>query len=111
MAENEDLNQNMPAPARRTPSRKDKATAALLAFFLGWAGIHKFYLGYTSAGIIYVLTFVLSLLLIFSFFFTLIGVFTIYIPFIFSFVDGIMYLTKSDEEFQNIYVDGRREWF
>lgn len=32
---------------------KDKTVAALLAIFLGWAGIHKFYLGETLAGILY----------------------------------------------------------
>jgi hypothetical protein len=26
-------------------------------------------------------------------------------------VEGIMYLTKSDEEFDQIYVDGRKDWF
>eukprot|EP01030_Chromulinospumella_sphaerica_P025156 gene25156-25278_t len=31
---------------------KNKIVAALLAFFLGWLGIHKFYLGKTNAGII-----------------------------------------------------------
>jgi len=32
---------------------KDKNTAALLAFFLGWAGAHKFYLGQIGSGIVY----------------------------------------------------------
>ncbi|MFB8792589.1 MAG: NINE protein [Potamolinea sp.] len=32
---------------------KDKGTAALLAFFLGFVGIHKFYLGENLAGILY----------------------------------------------------------
>jgi hypothetical protein len=26
-------------------------------------------------------------------------------------IEGIVYLTKSDEEFVRTYVDGRREWF
>jgi hypothetical protein len=26
-------------------------------------------------------------------------------------IEGIIYLTKSDEEFVRIYVDGRKEWF
>ncbi|MDX2286737.1 MAG: TM2 domain-containing protein [Bacteroidia bacterium] len=30
--------------------------AALLAFFLGYLGIHRFYLGYTAWGIIYLFT-------------------------------------------------------
>ncbi len=26
-------------------------------------------------------------------------------------IEGILYLTKTDEEFVRLYVDGRREWF
>ena len=26
-------------------------------------------------------------------------------------IEGIIYLTKTDDEFLRIYVDGRREWF
>jgi hypothetical protein len=26
-------------------------------------------------------------------------------------IEGIVYLTKSDQDFVRIYVDGRREWF
>src|SRR3989339_117497 len=31
---------------------KNKIVAAVLAFFLGWLGVHKFYLGYKKQGII-----------------------------------------------------------
>ena len=30
---------------------------------------------------------------------------------IISLIEGIIYLTKSDEEFQTIYVKGHKEWF
>ena len=26
-------------------------------------------------------------------------------------IEGIIYLTKSDDEFVRLYVDGRKEWF
>jgi hypothetical protein len=26
-------------------------------------------------------------------------------------IEGIIYLTKSDDEFQSIYVDGHKAWF
>lgn len=49
---------------------KNKAVAALLAFFLGAFGIHKFYLGYNFAGILYLIfswTFIPSILALFDF--------------------------------------------
>lgn len=58
---------------------KSKVTAGLLAIFLGGFGIHKFYLGKIFQGILYIL-----------FCWT-------YIPSIISFIEGIIYLTKSDE--------------
>ena len=64
---------------------KDRTTTALLALFLGWIGAHHFYLGNTGRGVIY---------LVFSW--TL-------IPAIVGFVEGIIYLTKSDQEFQQQY--------
>lgn len=104
----EENNSITPAPAKRT---KDRSTATVLAFLLGWCGAHKFYMGYTSSGIVYLLIFLISLFMIFSFFFSILGIFTIYVPFVFSFVDAILYMTKTDEEFQNIYIEGHREWF
>lgn len=64
---------------------KSKSTAALLAFFLGGLGIHQFYLKNTGKGIAYLL-----------FFWT-------FIPALIAFVDFIMLLTKSDEEFNKKY--------
>jgi TM2 domain-containing membrane protein YozV len=43
----------VPAPAS---SGKSQLVAALLAFFLGFLGIHRFYLGYTWQGIVQLLT-------------------------------------------------------
>jgi TM2 domain-containing membrane protein YozV len=34
---------------------RNKITAALLAFFFGWFGVHKFYLGEGVAGVMYLL--------------------------------------------------------
>jgi len=67
---------------------KDRTTAAILALLLGGIGAHKFYLGNNTLGIIYL-----------CFSWTL-------IPLIVAFIEGIIYLTKSDEEFQQQYVDG-----
>ncbi|WP_321419146.1 TM2 domain-containing protein [uncultured Methanomethylovorans sp.] len=65
--------------------KKDKTTAGILAILLGGIGVHKFYLGEIGLGILY---------LCFSWTF---------IPSIVGFIEGIIYLTKSDEEFEAKY--------
>ncbi len=61
---------------------KSKVTAGLLGIFLGGLGIHKFYLGKIGMGVVYIL-----------FCWT-------YIPAIVGFIEGIIYLTSNDENFQ-----------
>lgn len=76
---------------RQSPSSggdKDRTTAGIFALLLGGIGVHHFYLGNTTRGIIYLL-----------FFWT-------FIPAIAGFIEGILYLTKSDDEFQRKYVEG-----
>lgn len=75
---------------------KDRVIAGLLAIFLGWLGVHKFYLGYHKEGVI---------MLIIAFF-TLGSVSAIM-----SLIEGIIYLTKSPWEFNQIYVIGHKSWF
>ncbi len=60
---------------------KSRTTAAILAFFLGGFGVHQFYLGNTKVGILY-------LLLCWT-----------YIPAFIAFIEFIMLLTQSDEDF------------
>jgi len=60
---------------------RDRMTAALLAFFLGGFGAHKFYLGSGFMGVIYLL-----------FCWT-------FIPAFFALIEGIIYLTMSDHDF------------
>ena len=90
-----------PPYSTRPVSRKSRVAAGLLAIFCGILGFHKFYLGYISAGIImFLLTFFLW--------------WTIVVPlamFLVSIIEGVMYLTKSDEEFQRIYVQSQKDWF
>ncbi len=80
-----------------------KLIAGLLGILLGSLGIHKFYLGYTTEG----LTMLLVSLL--GGFFTC-GIATTVIAII-GVIEGILYLTKSDEEFTRTYVQGRKGWF
>ena len=73
---------------------KQKVVAGILGILLGGWGVHKIYLGYNKEGII-------TLIL---FFFCGIGS-------IIGLIEGIIYLTKSDEEFKATYVDGQKPWF
>ncbi|MGE0339594.1 MAG: NINE protein [Xanthobacteraceae bacterium] len=82
--------------------QKSKVAAGLLAILLGGLGIHKFYLGYPGAGII--------MLLLFIFGFILLALPSIIISVI-ALVEGIIYLTKTDEEFYQTYEVGSRSWF
>ncbi len=89
-----------------TSDSKNKLAAGLLAIFLGSLGIHKFYLGFTGPGLVYLLVntigFGISWLLLF-------------IPNIvlgvMALVEGIIYLTKSDKDFETTYVVQKRHWF
>lgn len=64
---------------------KDRWATAIIAFGLGWFGMHKFYLGKWGWGLLY-LFFSWSTL-----------------PLIISIVEGVLYLLMSDEEFDNKY--------
>lgn len=64
---------------------KDKTTAGILALLVGGFGVHKFYLGKIGQGILYLL-----------FFWT-------FIPAIIGFIEGIIYLTMDEDEFQYKY--------
>jgi len=72
-----------------------KMIAGILAIVIGSLGIHKFILGYTKEGIIQIV----------------ITVVTCGAGGIVGLIEGIIYLTKSDEEFYNTYQVGRRPWF
>lgn len=73
------------SPITDTRTSRNKVIAALLAIFLGGIGIHKFYLGKVGWGIIY---------FIFSWTF---------VPALLSLLEGIIYLSMSDKEFEGKY--------
>lgn len=76
-----------------------KIIAGILGIVLGGLGIHKFILGYQKEGLIMLLVSVLSC-------FTFAGVMHVI-----GIIEGIMYLTKSDEDFVRTYIQGRKGWF
>ncbi|SHJ67122.1 TM2 domain-containing protein [Aquimarina spongiae] len=84
-----------------------KILAGILAIVLGSLGVHKFILGYQKEGFILlgfsIIAYVLSCFVI--------GVFFIWIPGLIGLIEGIIYLTKSDEEFYQTYQVGKKPWF
>lgn len=72
--------QQVYTPTLKKVPVKSKVTAGILGILLGGIGIHKFYLGKAVQGILYLL-----------FCWT-------YIPALIGFIEGIIYLTKSDDE-------------
>jgi TM2 domain-containing membrane protein YozV len=72
-----------------------RSTAGIFALLLGGIGVHKFYLGYTTEGILQIL----------------LTIFTCGLGGIVPMIEGIMYLTKSDQEFVTTYQVNRKGWF
>ena len=75
--------QAVPHPV--STAKHSRIAAILFAILLGWMGVHKFYLGQTGWGVVYAL-----------FFWTC-------IPAIAGLIEGILYLTMTDEEFAAKY--------
>lgn len=93
-------------PVGATTSSKNKVAAGLLGIFLGGLGIHKFYLGFTGPGLVFLLVNTIGFAVTWIMLFipnVILGVI--------GFVEGIIYLTKSDEEFEQLYVVEKRQWF
>lgn len=72
-----------------------KVVAGVLGILFGGLGIHKFYLGYTKEGIIQLVATIVT-----CGFASLIGL-----------IEGILYLTKSDQEFESTYITNKKGWF
>ncbi|SDW90345.1 TM2 domain-containing protein [Aequorivita viscosa] len=72
-----------------------KVLAGVLAIVLGSLGVHKFVLGYTKEGVIQII----------------ISMVTCGMGSVIGLIEGIIYLTKSDEEFYQTYQVGKKGWF
>lgn len=82
---------------------KDHITAGLLAIFLGIFGIHKFYLGCNQAAFVMLAITVIGGLVTFGLAVTVVAVIAA--------IEGIIYLSKNQTEFNHIYVVNQRDWF
>jgi len=80
-----------------------KIAAGLCGILLGAFGIHKFILGYQQEGITMLLVCLLGGLLTCGVATSIVG--------IIGLVEGIIYLTKTDEEFLNTYMLNQKSWF
>ncbi|MEO9510892.1 MAG: NINE protein [Flavobacteriaceae bacterium] len=84
-----------------------KVLAGVLAILLGSLGVHKFILGYNKEGFILLGFSIVAYILVCL----VIGAFLVWIPGLIGLIEGIIYLTKSDEEFYNTYQVGKKPWF
>lgn len=77
------------------PGADKKVLCGILGILFGGLGIHRFILGDTTGGIIRIIITVVT-----CGFGQIIGI-----------IEGIIYLTKSDEEFVSLYIEQKKAWF
>ena len=110
---------------------KSKIVAALLAFFLGSFGVHKFYLGKTMAGVVHIVLGVGGYILLFvgmasafagamagsggmsgfGVVLFIIGLLALAVNGLICLIETVIYLTKSDADFNRIYGASDKSWF
>ena len=69
--------------------------AGIMGILFGYFAIHKFILGYTKEGIIQIVA----------------NICTFGLATIIPFIEGIIYLSKSDQEFIATYQNNHKGWF
>lgn len=72
-----------------------KLAAGLLGILLGTFGANKFFLGYTKEAIIQIV----------------LNIVTCGVATVLPLIEGIIYLTMSDEQFDRTYVQNKKAWF
>ena len=77
------------------PKNSKRVLAGILGILFGGFGIHRFIMGDTTGGILRIVVMVV----------------TCGIGGIIGFIEGIIYLTKSDEDFHKIYMVEKKGWF
>lgn len=80
--------------SQTTPAESKRILAGILGILIGGLGVHKFVLGYNKEGVIQI-----------------VANFACGAGFVIGLVEGIIYLTKTDEEFVRTYQVGRKPWF
>ena len=93
----------VPGPGSGPPPQSNRVVVGVIAILLGSLGIHKFMLGMNTPGIILLLVTLIAGPLtcgIVAIATSIIGI-----------IEGIIYLTKTDEQFYREYVVGKKQWF
>ena len=100
--------QSHPRQSAHQEFANKKIAAGLCGILVGGFGVHKFILGFNTAGVIMLCLWLAGM------FFGLCLVFPLIVSLamqIIGLIEGIMYLTKSDDEFYQNYAIDKREWF
>ncbi len=90
---------NYEAPPPYNPNDSKRLAAGICGILIGGLGIHKFILGMTTPALIMLLTTVLTC----GFGGIIMG--------IIGLIEGVIYLTKTDEQFYQEYVVQKKAWF
>jgi TM2 domain-containing membrane protein YozV len=85
--------------ANSNDANSKKIAAGICGILLGGLGIHKFILGYNTEGLIMLFVTILTCG-IGGFIMGIVGL-----------IEGIIYLTKSDDEFYAVYIASKKSWF
>jgi TM2 domain-containing membrane protein YozV len=80
-------------------AKSKKMMAGIFAILLGSLGIHKFVLGNTTPGVIMLVATLLT---------CGIGGMVMHVI---GIIEGVIYLTKTDQEFYQIYIVDKKAWF
>lgn len=92
---------------QQLPGADKKIAAGICGILIGAFGIHKFILGYKEEGIIMLAVSLVGIVLS-CFFVPLVATLAMWII---GLVEGILYLTKTDEKFVETYINNRKPWF
>ena len=100
------------SPKKSDPSYSDpswdeikskRTTAGVLGIIFGAFGVHKFILGYQAEGFIYLAVTIVGGTITCGLAWAITSIICI--------VEGIIYLTKTPEEFKRLYIDKKTGWF
>jgi TM2 domain-containing membrane protein YozV len=85
------------------PGADKKTPAGICGILLGAFGVHKFILGYTTEGVIMLLVTLVGGAITCGAASGIMG--------LIGLIEGIIYLTKSDEDFVRLYIENKKGWF